>query len=88
MNVGPPPHLQLHELNAYRVGKGQSGVCIQSHGRAIAAAWLRTEDDNVCLQPSPSNMQTAKEHMVPQMRREQGWRSLHQDMLRSMPLFR
>ena len=47
-----------------------------------------TSKEDIRLQLSSSSLQTAMEHMVLQMLREQGWRSLHQDMLLSMPLFR
>ena len=53
LHMGLPTLLQLHQLNAYYCGKSQSGVCVQGHGRAIAAAWLRTDEDNICLESSP-----------------------------------
>ena len=45
-----------------------------------------TSKEDICLQLSSSSSQTAMEHMVLQMLSEQGWRSLHQNMLLSLPL--
>ena len=47
---------------------------------------FNTSKKDICLQPSGSDMQTAMEHMVMQMLKEQGWHSLENDMLLSVSL--
>lgn len=47
---------------------------------------FHTSKDDIALQPSRSDMQTAMTHMVLQMLEDQGWYSLQQGMLLSMLL--
>ena len=47
---------------------------------------FHTSKEDISLQPSRSDMQTTMKHMVLQMLKDQGWYSLQQGMLLSMPL--
>ena len=46
---------------------------------------FNTSKEDICLQPSGSDMRITMEHMVMQMLKEQGWHSLEKDMLLSTP---
>ncbi len=47
---------------------------------------FQTSKEDICLQPSGSEMRTAMEHTVLQMLKEQGWYILEKDMFLSVPL--